>query len=47
MIEVGMSEWVAKYGLACHCAVVIMILDFCTWLKPSGRSFTEMLGHSQ
>ena len=36
MIEAGMSEWAAKYGLECHCTVRNMILDFGTWLNYQG-----------
>lgn len=28
LIEIGMADWAAKYGLACHCTVRDMILDF-------------------
>ena len=36
MIEIGMAEWAAKYGLECHCAVRHMILDFKGWLDHQG-----------
>jgi len=36
MIEVGMADWAAKYGLECHCTVRPMILDFNGWLHHQG-----------
>ena len=36
MIEIGMADWAAKYGLECHCTVRDMILDFRGWLDHQG-----------
>ena len=36
MIEIGMADWAAKYGLECHCTVRDMILDFGAWLDHQG-----------
>ena len=36
MIEIGMADWAAKYGLECHCTAQHMILDFGGWLDHQG-----------
>ena len=36
MIEIGMADWAAKYGLECHCTVQHMVLDFIGWLDHQG-----------
>ena len=36
MVEVGMADWAATYGLECHCSVRDMILDFSDWLDHQG-----------
>ena len=36
MIEIGMADWAAKYGLECHCIVHHVVLYFIVWLGHQG-----------